>query len=181
MAEFEAVVPGRLWQVRNLLTAEQTDHIVSVDWISLPWVVSPQQSAWSRREIAWDCAATQALKGYIDQQLDTINSAAGTSFVHASGHFWVDLPGFACAMHTDGHLANALQMYWIVPSEAYGTGFYHYRRSDSLMYQFASRPNTGYLMLNHPNPDGSQPLQWHAMLNPVPEGTIRVTSYWQFS
>ena len=180
MTEFVQIVPGRLWQVDNLLTAEQTDHILAVDWMNLPWITSPQQRAWSRREIAWDSAAIQLPKAWHDQQVATINRAVGTSFVRASGHFWVDLPGFACAMHTDGHLSNALQMYWIMPDHTYGTGFYHYKQPDSLLHQFDSQPNTGYLMLNHPNPDGSQPLQWHGMFRTVPEGYIRVTSYWHF-
>lgn len=181
MAEFVAVVPGRLWQVCDLLTPEQTAQILAVDWLALPWTRSPQQSAWLRREIAWDCSTTQELKVWHDQQLATINRATGTEFEHASGHFWVDLPGFTVPMHTDGHLSNALQMYWIAPDHTYGTGFYQHKRSDTLIHQFTSRPNTGYLMLNHANTDGSQPLQWHAMLNTVPEGHIRVTSYWHFS
>jgi hypothetical protein len=73
-----------------------------------------------------------------------------------------------------------MQLYWTVPGPDWGTGFYRYKDPDSLLYQFESRPNSGYIMLNHLNPDGSQPLLWHAMLNPVPAGHIRVTSYWQF-
>jgi hypothetical protein len=73
-----------------------------------------------------------------------------------------------------------MQVYWTVPSPDYGTGFYRYKTLDSVLYQFQSRPNSGYIMLNHLESDGSQPLQWHGMFNPVPEGTIRVSSYWSF-
>jgi hypothetical protein len=180
MARFNNIVPGRLWEVTDLLSQEQLFHIVNTDWMSLPWTKSPQQSAWLRREITWDCKDIQPLCRYLNNKLDEINHAIGTDFTQSGGQFWVDEPGFAVDMHTDGHLANSLQMYWIVPGPEYGTGFYNYKTRDSLFYQFLSQPNTGYLMLNHVNDDGSQPLQWHGMFNPVPEGTIRVSSYWQF-
>jgi hypothetical protein len=181
MSQFNNIVPGRLWEVTDLLSQEQLLHIVNTDWMSLPWTKSPQQSAWLRRQITWDCKEIQPLCQYLDNKLDEINHAIGTDFTQSGGQFWVDEPGFAVDMHTDGHLANSLQMYWIVPGPEYGTGFYNYKTRDSLFYQFLSQPNTGYLMLNHANDNGSQPLQWHGMFNPVPEGTIRVSSYWQFS
>ena len=84
------------------------------------------------------------------------------------------------ALHTDGHVPTAMQLYWTVPGTEFGTGFYHYKNLDAILYQFDSRPNSGYIMLNHLNPDGSQPLLWHAMLNPVPANTVRVSSYWRF-
>lgn len=180
MAEFNCIVPGRLWAVNNLLTDDQVADLLTTDWMSLPWEKSPQQRHWQRRAILWNDSTAQRLSAYISSQLDTINQAIGTEFTQAAGQFWVDQPGFTVPMHTDGHLANSLQMYWIAPTEEYGTGFYHYKNQDSLLYQFESHCNTGYLMLNHPNADGSQPLQWHGMFNPVPEGHIRVSSYWQF-
>lgn len=181
MAKFDCIVSGRLWQVTDLLPADQAEDIISTDWMNLPWTIAPQQQGWLRREIKWNHPSSQRFARYIDSQLDAINQAVGTNFVRSAGQFWVDRPGFAVDMHTDGHLANSLQMYWIAPDETYGTGFYNYKNKDSLLHQFLSRPNTGYLMLNHRNDDGSQPLQWHGMFNPVPEGHIRVSSYWQFS
>lgn len=181
MTTFTNIVPGRLWQVENLLEQEQVDQILSTDWLSLAWTTSAGQESWQRRQIQWNEPRVQELSRLINDQLPAINQAAGTEFVQAGGQFWVDQPGFTVGLHTDGHLPNSLQMYWIAPSDDYGTGFYNYKTPDSLLYQFASRPNTGYLMLNHPDADGSQPLQWHGMFRPVPEGHIRVTSYWQFS
>ena len=180
MPAFTTIVPGRLWQVEDLLTAEQVSHIQSVDWNTLAWNQSPQQAGWLRREIVWNEPEIQPITPWLNAGLDQVNEATGSAFTVAGGTFWVDQPGFQCPLHTDGHLANSLQMYWIVADDSYGTGFYYHKRTDSLLYQFASKPNTGYLMLNHANPDGSQPLQWHAMLHPVPPNTIRVTSYWQF-
>jgi hypothetical protein len=181
MTQFTNIVPGRLWAVKDLLSADQVNEILATDWRSLPWSNSPQQQGWLRREIAWDCPETQRLSQYFNSQLDIINQGIGTNFTQAGGQFWIDLPGFTCNMHTDGHLANSLQMYWIAPGPEYGTGFYHYKNKATILHQFLSQPNTGYLMLNHLNDDGSQPLQWHGMFNPVPPGAIRVTSYWQFS
>jgi len=172
---------GRLWQVNNLLSEEQVQHITQINWQSARTDRAQGQHFWLRKQVVWDDPVVQLPARWHDDKLAQINSAAGTDFVHAGGVFWIDYPGFDCAMHTDGHLPNSLQMYWIVPGPDYGTGFYRYRSRDSLLYQFSSVVNTGYLMLNHLNPDGSQPLLWHAMFNPVPEGFIRVSSYWQFT
>jgi len=180
MPTFTTIVPGRLYQVRDLFTAEQVIDIQTVDWMNLPWMNSPQQQTWLRREIVWDSAEKQRVSRYFDPVLTTINQALGTDFQQSGGQFWIDLPGFTCDLHTDGHLPNAMQIYWLVPGPEYGTGFYQYKNVDSLLYQFESLPNSGYIMLNHLDDSGAQPLQWHAMLNPVPAGSIRVSSYWYF-
>jgi hypothetical protein len=168
---------GRLWQVQDLLPAEQLAEIQAVDWSSLQQ--EPANLA-LRRQIAWNDPVTQRIGSYINQLLPEINQQLGTRFAQSGGHFWIDQPGFTCSLHTDGHLATAMQIYWLAPGACYGTGFYQFKDPDTLLYQFESRPNTGYIMLNHANDDGSQPLLWHAMLNPVPEGTVRVSSYWYF-
>lgn len=181
MTQFTCVdTDGRLWQVDNLLSAEQTQHILNIDWASVSIVTNPGQHFALRHQVAWNEPQIQEAIQWINQCLPVINSAVGTDFIECGGQFWIDLPGFDCAMHTDGELANSMQIYWTVPGPEYGTGFYYHKRSDSLLYQFASRPNTGYIMLNHKDAQGAQPLQWHGMFNPVPEGYIRVSSYWQF-
>ena len=172
---------GRLWSVEDLLPPEELADIMSTPWQDLAWSPAGGQESWPRRQVAWDDATAQRVGRYISAQLPQINLALGTQFTQAGGHFWIDQPGFTVSMHTDGHVPNAMQMYWIMPGPEWGTGFYRYKRRDSLMYQTISRPNTGYIMLNHLDADGSQPLLWHAMLNPVPKGTIRVSSYWRFS
>jgi hypothetical protein len=180
MPAFTTVVPGRLWQVQDLLPADQAEEIVATDWLSLTHGPSGGQESWLRRQVAWDEPRAQLYSKYINGCLSEINQALGTRFERMHGHFWIDQPGFACDLHTDGHLANSMQLYWTVPGPDWGTGFYNFKDPQQLLYQFASVANSGYIMLNHANPDGSQPLQWHAMLNPVPEGHIRVTSYWYF-
>ena len=171
---------GRLWQVQDLLPSDQAKQIVQTPWQSAVAGPSPGQESWTRRQLEWDDSYAQRYGSWITGCLPEINQVLGTQFTLSGGHFWIDLPGFTCDIHTDGHLPTAMQLYWTVPGPDWGTGFYRYKDPDSLLYQFESRPNSGYIMLNHLNPDGSQPLLWHAMLNPVPAGHIRVTSYWQF-
>jgi hypothetical protein len=181
MTQFTPIVPGRLWQVSDLLPATQADEICATDWCAVTRESSSGQESWPRQQVTWSDPTAVRYSGYINRCLPEINRALGTEFQQSRGHFWIDLPGFTCLMHTDGHLPTAMQLYWTVPGPEWGTGFYHYKTLESLLYQFESRPNSGYIMLNHADPDGSQPLQWHAMLNPVPAGHIRVSSYWYFS
>jgi hypothetical protein len=180
MPLFVNIVPGRLWQVTDLLPIKQAEEIVSTDWTALATSSSGGQETWLRQQVAWTDPTAQRYTGYINTSLPEINQALGTEFSNMGGHFWIDQPGFRVSTHTDGHLPNAMQLYWTVPGPDWGTGFYHFK-NNSLLYQFASEPNSGYIMLNHLAADGSQPLQWHAMLNPVPAGHIRVSSYWYFS
>ena len=181
MTQFAAVDDqSRLWQVTDLLTAEQVQHIQAIDWSSVATTRVPQQHFWLREQVCWDEPAVQEAAQWISACLPVINLALGTSFTECGGHFWIDLPGFDCAMHTDGHLSTAMQIYWLAPDHTYGTGFYRHKQADTLVHQFESRPNTGYIMLNHPLESGAQPLQWHGMFHTVPEGSVRVSSYWQF-
>jgi hypothetical protein len=180
MAKFTPIVPGRLWQVSDLLPPAQAAEIVTTDWRTVTTGPSGGQETWSRQQVLWSDPVAQRYSGYINASLPAINLALGTEFKRSAGHFWIDQPGFTVGMHTDGHVPTAMQLYWTVPGPDWGTGFYHYKNTNSLRYQFESRPNSGYIMLNHLDPDGSQPLQWHAMFNPVPTGTVRVSSYWRF-
>jgi hypothetical protein len=168
--------------VQDLLPTAAVAEIMATDWMSLHLQRGAGvQETWLRRQVVWSDPTAQRYSSYIDACLPEINQALGTEFGYSHGFFWVDLPGFEVGLHTDGHRPTAMQLYWTVPGPEWGTGFYRYKRQDSMLYQFESQPNSGYIMLNHSEPDGSQPLQWHAMLNPVPEGHIRVTSYWSFA
>lgn len=171
----------RLWQVENLVSSEELKDILAVDWLSVTWQRGPGQEGWKRRLLDWDHPEIITINQHISNQLPKINEALGTNYINFSGQFWLDEPGFDVAIHTDGELPSAMQMYWIMPDENYGTGFYFYRSPNTLQHQFMSHPNSGYILLNHVNEDGSQPLFWHGMLNTVPEGTYRLSSYWYFS
>lgn len=181
MARFTAVDDRkRIWQVEDLVPNEQLHEFLQTPWQDLTWAPGLKQESWLRRQINWNDPTALKLAQYINDQLPVINAGLGTDFKQCGGHFWVDQPGFTVDLHTDGHMPNSMQLYWTVPGPDYGTGFYRYKQRDSLFYQFQSQPNSGYIMLNHSDPDGSQPLQWHAMFNPVPADTIRVSSYWSF-
>jgi hypothetical protein len=181
MAKFTTVDDrDRLWLVEDLLPAEELADVLRTPWQNLAWSPSGGQESWPRRQVNWDDPTAQRLSQYINAQLPEINRALGTTFTQTGGHFWIDQPGFTVPLHTDGHVPNSLHMYWLAPGLEYGTGFYRYKNLNHILYQFDSRPNTGYIMLNHLEEDGNQPLHWHAMLNPVPKGTIRVSSYWRF-
>ncbi len=171
----------RLWQVSDLVSPDELNDILSVDWLSGSWRRGPRQESWKRRLLDWDHPEVIRVNKLIEKQLPVINSALGTNYTNFGGQFWLDEPGFDVVLHTDGELPNAMQMYWVMPDETYGTGFYFYKSSNTLQYQFMSYPNTGYILLNHANEDGSQPLFWHGMFRTVPEGSYRLSSYWYLS
>ena len=181
MATFTVVDDrNRLWEVTDLLPKEQAEEIVATDWSTVATGLQPGQESWARGRVNWNDPQAQRYSSYINHWLPEINSALGTTFESMSGSFWIDRPGFTVDLHTDGHLSNAMHLYWTVPNDTLGTGFYRYKDPKSILYQFSSKPNSGYIMLNHLADDGSQPLLWHAMFNPVPKDTIRVSSYWLF-
>jgi len=175
---------NRLYAVYDLLEQSQVNYIRSLPWHTFAWKRGDQQENWPRRQIDSDHTEVRLVSSWIDSCLNDINQALNTQFATSFGQWWLDEPGFNCPSHTDGHLPNAMQIYWISPhnSDAYGTGFYHYKSAEPsyIRRQFYSSPNSGYLMLNHAEPDGSQFLQWHAMLNTVPANTWRLSSYWYF-
>lgn len=163
----------RLWSISHLLTDDWVNAIVNFDWINAK---HEQGNLSNRRQIT----VTGEVEKFEKQMLNLlpeINQQLGTAFTSMFGQWWLDLEGFSCDLHTDGQLPNAMQIYWIAPGPGYGTAFYHYKRPDQLKHQFLSVANTGYVMLNHLEPNGSQPLQWHAMLNQLEPGMIRLSSY----
>ena len=171
---------GHLWQVKNLVGADELNDIVNICWDKLPNESMGVPAFLKRKVISPFLDDARRAGSYITKQLDSINKSLNTNFQECNGNFWMDLPGFTVDMHTDGHLTNVMQMYWIVPGPEFGTGFYFYKNKKYLQYQFQSFPNTGYIMLNHMGNDGYQPLHWHGMFNPVPPGCIRLSSYWYF-
>lgn len=163
----------RLWSVSDLLPADTVTQIQAFDWTSAE---HEPGNLLNRRRIQIN-SEIKPFEKAITKLLPEINARLGTKFRVAYGSWWLDLPNFVCGMHTDGHLAYTMQMYWLCSGTQYGTGFYHYKNCNSLKYQFLSVPNTGYIMLNHLEPDGTQPLQWHGMFQPVAPGTSRLSSY----
>lgn len=166
---------GRIYQINNLLTAEEVADVMSTNWLEQPWHREQLQESWRRRRLD-SSPHIDRLSGYINGKLRLINQLANKNFQFMDTAWWVDEPGFTVAMHTDGHLPYTMQLYWEVPSDQFGTVFYYYKKVDAVRYKLLSIPNHGYLMDNHCEPD-HQLLHWHAMLNKVPENKIRVSSY----
>lgn len=181
MIKITSVEPThRIWQIEDLLPAAQVAQILALDWINISWHRGLNQEHWPRRWLDQQDPVIRSLNQAVHNLIPEINQVIGTNYARCNSYWWVDEPGFTVSIHTDGEMQNSLQMAWIAPSDDYGTRFYHDRAGNQLMYQSLGRTNTGYIMLNHPNEDGSQPLHWHGMLNPVPDNTYRVSSYYQF-
>lgn len=181
MINITSVEPtSRIWQIVDLFSADQVAEILAVDWLNMPCRRGIAQEHWPRRWINEQHPTIQKLNQYVHDLIPKINQAVGTTYTRCNGYWWIDEPGFTVDIHTDGEMLNSLQMTWIAPSDDFGTRFYFDKAGRQLMYQALGRINTGYMMLNHPNSDGSQPLHWHGMLNPVPENSYRLSSYYQF-
>jgi len=164
---------SNLFKVENVFTTDLVAQIMSTDWLSIPWQRQEGQENWARKRLdntslpwiaTWDQQISQAWES-IQQQIGIkIAPYFGTAF-------WLDEDGFTCPIHTDGELPGSLHMNWIGPA----TAFYWYKDSRALRYQFESRPNTGYIMVNQSENTGYRKLLWHAMLTPVKN--FRITSY----
>jgi hypothetical protein len=163
-----------LFCVQDVFSSHLVEQVLATPWLDMPWERQEGQENWARRRInnsaiswlvQWDQELGQCWTK-IQQQL-TIKLApySGTAF-------WLDEPGFICGIHTDGELPGSLHMPWI----GTGTSFYWYKDPDAIRYQMPNTVNTGYIML-HPSNQAYQKLLWHAMLTPVPAGTIRISSY----
>jgi hypothetical protein len=174
--KFETI-DSRLFAITNALPEELTTPLDNLDWLSIPWIRQEGQQDWLRRRL--DCADTPLanINEYIANNLQSIGDAVGVKFAYADTYWWIDEPGFTVGIHTDGHLPSSMQLFWIMPTEQHGTVFYNSKDPSDVKKAFSGVTNTGYLMLNGQDPDGFQPLQWHGMLTPVPDNTIRVCSY----
>lgn len=168
-----------LFEVSDVFPQHIVDHIMSTDWLAAPWSRQSGQETWARRRI--DDSVLSWLpqwEKYFDTLLPQIEQAMNRTLTGYRGTaWWVDEPGFTCSMHTDGQMPGAMQIAWIGAAEDLGTCFYHQRDKNTLRHRFQCQPNTGYIMINTPNSQGEHRPQWHAMLNAVPPGTFRLTSY----
>lgn len=168
-----------LYFVEDAVPQSLANVILSTPWLDLPWKPQEGQEQWHRRKIddsalpwalQWDLAC-HAIWGQIA-------SAVGYNLADYMGTaWWLDEPGFVCPLHTDGEMPGAMQLCWIGARIDLGTTFYWYKDQASKRYQFPMTPNSGYVMINRPNQDGSRNLLWHGMLTPVPRNTFRLTSY----
>ena len=170
----------RIWQVKDFFSSAEHQCLESYDWLNLPWSRGPSQESWKRRLLDFNHPDIKHISQVGISKLPEINDMLGTSFRDMGVNWWIDEPGFSVCIHTDGEIPCAMQIYHHVPGDQWGTCFYNFKSESHVRHQFLSTPNTGYLVLNHRNIDGSQPLHWHGMMNPVPENTWRLSSYWFF-
>lgn len=170
---------GRLFTVADLLSEQDSELLQTLDWASLPWIRQSGQESWSRRLITDEAAAPYA--ELINNAIPKISENIRAELKAPYTRFWIDEPGFTVSIHTDGHLKASVQMFWLMPTDQHGTKFFNSKIPTDYLWDSVAKPNTGYVMLNKLNDDGSQPLHWHGMLNPVPPNCLRVTSYTVFS
>ena len=170
----------RLFSVWDILPADLAKQVQELNWLNLSYGKQPGQETWSRRLVNSDTGLLKEVNEYYVSIIDQLGDACGVEFKYPSTGWWLDEPGFTVSVHTDGHLPCSMQIFWVMPTEEYGTKFYNDKGAKDVRFAPKGVPNTGYIMLNLPDNNGSQPLHWHGMLNPVPKDTIRVCSYTTF-
>jgi hypothetical protein len=164
-----------LFRITNVFPQHIVDLVNQTDWINLDWARQEGQENWRRRRI------NHSAIPWIDQWHNHFRSIwpdieceLGVPIHgYTDTAFWIDEPGFTCAMHTDGEMPGSLHLIWHGP----GTSFYWYKNPDALRYQLPPTPNAGYIMINQPNSAGYRRLLWHAMLDTVPPDSFRLTTY----
>jgi len=165
---------NNLFSIVDVVPDDLVKQIVNTDWMSLDYTRGLLQETWPRRRITdsaipWLDQWETHLRSVWDQIIHSIQSDPPVQYLgYGSTAWWVDEPGFDCAMHTDGELPGTMQLYWIGDDDQ-GTGFYHSNNVKDLRHQFEFVPNRGYIAVRDP--------QWHAMLKTVRPGQFRVSSY----
>lgn len=167
-----------LFAVDNVVSKELEQKILSTPWLDLKYVRQEGQENWPRRriidsEISWlDQWQEEISKGWNQLELNlaiALEPYAGTAW-------WIDEPGFTCSIHTDGEMPGSLHLSWI-GNENLGTTFYHSKNPKHIRFRHIFVPNSGYAMINLADDQEYRHLQWHGMLDAVPENTYRLTSY----
>ena len=169
---------NNLFQVQHAMPQQLVQKILNTPWLDLPWQKQPGQESWPRRKIDHD-ALPWINEWHVEcsRLWPAIEKATGTKIgPYQSTAFWIDEPGFTCDMHTDGEMPGSMQLNWIGTKEL-GTAFYWHKDPAALRYQTFFESNTGYIMINKADAAGYRRLMWHAMLNPVPGDSFRLTSY----
>lgn len=170
---------NNLFAVSDVFPQSLVDKILFTPWMHLRWERQLGQELWPRRrilesELPWaDEWNTQIVKVVAD-----IQQAIGIELDWPRGtSWWLDEPGFAVGVHTDGSLPGAMQITWVADNPSLGTCFYHDKGGTQVRRHFLAGANQGYLMINPVDKAGYSHLQWHGMENPVPQGTFRLSSY----
>ena len=186
----------RIYQVTDVVDQHIIDWVNQVDWLNIKTdtFVGPNGELFPRATLDKNDPNVVKLRNILFTKIDDINNILGTTYKLTGISFWIDSPGFNMAVHTDEGVENigataTMQLYLHAPDESYGTEFFKYDstklsapiKNQETIFKFKSIPNTGYMMLNHLNEDGSKPMIWHGMLNKVPQGSYRLSAYWYFN
>jgi hypothetical protein len=171
-------ITDRLFIIENFIPDELANKLVDFNWYDVPWQRGLQQEDWPRRQLKFhDTLELVDVSRYIFNNMQQVGDIIGVEYSYPETNWWVDEPGFDVSIHTDGELKATMQLYWGGVGEEYGTVFFNSKRNFDVLHSVPFRFNSGYLMLNELNEDGSQPLLWHGMLNKVPENAFRASSY----
>lgn len=166
---------NNLFQVQDLVPESLLDKINSTTWLDLPHSVTEQQQNFVRKNI-------------VDEQLMWNNEWRDslyllmTTFCQQTNiklrpwhktNWWIDEPGFCCPIHLDEpRVKVGLQMFWS-GNKNLGTTFYNSNNLQDVRKNFEFIPNSGYITFNQSN-------TWHAMMEPIPKDTFRLTSFTWF-
>jgi hypothetical protein len=173
---------NNLFRVENVFSAEIVNHVLSTDWLNVPWHRQEYQENWNRRRVEveslpWFAQWEQEMSALISDVSQAVGYNLGT---YGGTAFWLDEPGFSCPLHTDGEMPGSFHLTWIGDDDQ-GTTFYHTKNHSDIRYQVPMVPNAGYVMINLPDNTGYRKLLWHGMLHPVQDTKFRLTSYsWLF-
>lgn len=167
-----------LFAISNAVSEDLKQKILSTDWWSLEYRAQPSQENWPRRliindQLPWIDQWAEELRS-VWHEIET--SAAVTLEPYSDTAFWVDEPGFTCSIHTDGEMPGSLHLNWI-GDKSLATRFYHSKNPQDIRFQQDFLTNSGYAMVNLADRAGYRHLQWHGMLEPVPDNSFRLTSY----
>jgi hypothetical protein len=166
---------NNLFRITDVFPDNIVQLVKDTDWSNVKWQRQEGQESWKRRRL------DDSTIPWIDQWHNHLRSVwaqiekgLGISTQGYGGTaFWLDEPGFTCALHTDGELPGSLHLTWKGP----GTTFYWYKDPSTVRYQVPEQPNAGYIMINQESQEGYRKLLWHAMLTPVPADSFRLTTY----
>jgi len=175
--QLTAVVDPVLYAVEHAVPDTLASAILAVPWADLPYTIIGDRPVHRRRRIDPDPPVTAELIKYTQQEIiPAVEHQCGVKFDHPEQAFvqwWLDEPDFRAEIHHDGPLPSSMQLYWTPEHADLGTTFWQDRARTQCLHRFASRPNSGYLMLNTHT---DQPL-WHNMERSVPAGYLRLSSY----
>lgn len=168
-----------LFRVENVLSEKTIEKIQQENFANYPYELQEGQLDWNRKKLLSNDLFKQ-IDVEFNNKLDKIELATNVSFItkHCYSSFWLDYSGFLCPVHEDGAErgytpAMAMQLYLSESPDKLGTTWYYDANGKQIRYEFPYKINTGYLMFNGPG-------QWHGMINAIPAGHNRISSYTYF-